>query len=178
MSSGQFRVLPQNALSEQHFDEWPVWSEHYDYDEIEDIVRWGLDQDEVLQAFRDNEHGNEHCVYTLLEANPFPPRMRIFIRAALETADGQSLKGYVVNEEAYGLAVFHNGQTFFFNNHPLLDDTNREQERKLSDSLGSASTSLFPMTYRTDFRGPDGELIAGAFQYRSRSTNPPSPARP
>lgn len=168
MSTKQFRVLPQSELSEQHFEEWPVWSEHYDHDEIEDIVRWGLERGEVLQAFRDNERGNEHCVYTLLEANPFPPRMRIFIKASLKAADGQNLRGYVVNEDAYGLAVFHNGQTFFFNDHPALEDTNRESERKLIDSLGSAAPSLFPMTYRTDFRRTDGEIIAGAFQYGPR----------
>jgi hypothetical protein len=67
----KFRVLPQSQLSERDFDEYPVWSEHYDCDEIEDIERWGLDREKVLKLFKENSPGNEHCVYTLLEVNPF-----------------------------------------------------------------------------------------------------------
>jgi len=29
----KFRVLPGNDLAEKHFAEFPVWSEHYDYDD-------------------------------------------------------------------------------------------------------------------------------------------------
>lgn len=164
----KFRVLPQSELSEQHFDEWPVWSEHYDYDEIEDIERWGLDREEVLQAFRQNEKGNEHCVYTMLEANPFPPRMRVFIRASLETANGQRLKGYIMNEDAFCLTVFRHGQKFVFSAHPMLEDLNREQEQTLLQVLGTPSATLFPITYRTDYRDANGKAIAGRFQYGAR----------
>src|SRR5579859_6357559 len=135
----QFRVIPQSELSEQHFDEWPVWSEHYDYDEIEDIVSWGVSREEALQAFRQNERGNEHCVYTLLQANPFPPRMRIFIKASLQAANGVSLKGYVMNEDAYFLAVFSKGKKFCFSRLPLVEDLHRKEEQKLRRSIGEPS---------------------------------------
>jgi hypothetical protein len=165
----KFRVLPQSELSEQHFDEWPVWSEHYDYDELEDIERWGLDPDEVLKTFRQNQSDDAPCVYTMLEANPFPPRMRIFIRAYLEAANGQSLKGYVMDEDPFCLSVFWNGQEFGFSAHPDLESMNREQEHKLLLSLGTPAATLFPMTYRTDYQDTNGEIIAGRFQWSSRN---------
>lgn len=87
----KFLVLPASELSERHFDEWPVWSEYYDFDELDDVELWGLDPKEVLKQFQANERGNEHCVYTLLEANPFPDRMRIFIRAP--TANSAAVAG-------------------------------------------------------------------------------------
>lgn len=114
----KFRVLRQSLLSESDFDEFPVWSEHYDYDELEDIERWGLDRDEVVRLFRDNSPENEHCVYTLLESNPFPERMRLFIRASIITAAGRRLKGYVMNEDAFCLGIFFNGAELIFSSPP------------------------------------------------------------
>jgi len=159
-----FRVLPQSQLGEEAFDYYPVWSEHYDYEEIDDIVRWGLDQERVLQMFKANSDGNEHCVYTLLESNPFPPRMRLFVRASIETADGKLLKGHVVNEDAYCLTIFHGGESFHFSTHPLLKDLNQQQERALLASLGTEA-QVFPVRYRTEFNDTDGQLIAGKFRY-------------
>jgi hypothetical protein len=164
----RFRVIPQSELSEQHFDEWPVWSEHYDYDEIEEIARWGVSREEAFQAFRQNERDNEHCVYTMLQANPFPPRMCIFIKASLQAANGLSLKGYVMNEDAYCLAVFSKGTEFIFSRQPMLEELNRKEEQKLRKSIGGPSSELFPMSYATDFRDSDGKVISGMFQYGIR----------
>lgn len=165
-----FRVLPGRELSEQHFDEWPVWSEHYDNDELEDIERWGLDRESVVRLFQQNERDNEHCVYTLLEANPFPARMRIFITATLEAEDGRRLKGYVMNEDAFCLSVFSKGQEFVFSSNPMLEGLNREQEQKLLQCLGTPTAQLFPIKYRTNYRTSNGREISGAFNYGSRET--------
>lgn len=168
----KFRVIPGDELSERHFDEWPVWSEHYDFDEIEDIVRWGLNRQEVLRLFQENKRGDEHCVYTLLESNPFPDRMRIFIKASLEAANGQRFKGYVINEDAFCLSVFHGGEEFFFSSHPMLDSINQEQEQGLLESLGAAGARLFPMKYTTEYRAASGEGISGVFRYGGCEADP------
>ena len=166
----KFLVRPSSELSEQDFDEWPVWSEHYDSDELDDVEGWGLDREEVSALFQENERGNEHCVYTLLEANPFPARMRIFIRASLELANGQLLKGYVMNEDAYCLAAFNNGQEFIFSSNSMLDGSNREEEQNLRRSLGiQESTTVFPIRYQTEYRTADGTAISGLFRYGARA---------
>jgi hypothetical protein len=160
----KFRVLPQSLLSESDFDEFPVWSEFYDYDELEDIERWGLDRDEVLRLFRDNSPGNEHCVYTLLESNPFPERMRVFIRASIITASGRRLKGYVMDENAFCLGVFFNGAEFIFSRHPMLATENGTREQSLQTALEAAEI-IFPVTYETNFQCKSGKRIAGEFSY-------------
>jgi hypothetical protein len=161
----KFQVLPQSALSEQSFDEFPIWSEHYDFEELEDIERWGLDRDVVLAMFRENELGSQHCVYTLLESNPFPARMRIFIKASLETQGGILMKGYVMNEDAFCLTVFSKGDQFHFSRHPSLEHINRESERALAQSTGISESELFPLKYGTDFKDSSGEVIAGIFEF-------------
>ena len=165
-----FRVIPGGDLAERHFDEWPVWSEYYDYEEIEDVERWGLDREKVLRQFQANERDGEHCVYTLLETDPFPERMRIFIRAELKTSGGIGLKGNVMDEEAFVLTVYVAGESFMFSRHPLLEDLNREQERQLERALNVPPGAVFPIQYRTAYTSRNGEPIAGNFQYGTRET--------
>lgn len=166
----RFRVIPQGQLSERDFDDFPVWSEHYDYEEIEDIERWGLDRDTILRLFEKNSPGNEHCVYTLLESNPFPERKRIFIRAKLKTASGVYLKGYVMNENAFCLGVFRGGLEFIFSRHPLLGEENKNHEVELANSLGVNPGNIFPVTYETEFMAKNGKQIVGEFMYGQKET--------
>jgi hypothetical protein len=146
-----FRVLPRSKLSEEEFDAFPVWCEHYDWEEIEDIERWGLNRDETLRLFNQNSQGNEHCVYTLLEANPFPQRIRIFIRAIITGADGRKLKGYVMNEGAFCLTIFHDNKQFVFSRHPMLNTENKRHEEALCNAIGGAAVT-FPALYETEFK--------------------------
>lgn len=158
----EFLVLPESKPNEDAFDRYPVWSEHYDWDEIEDIERWGLDREYVLDLFSKNSPGNEHYVYTMLESNPFPPRMRIFVRAKVRTSDGRRLKGYVMNDDGYVLTVFHGGKTFPFSRHDLLWSNNESHKHQLMNSLGTSS-DIFPLSYETEFNDAGGNLIADTF---------------
>ena len=166
----RFKVLPQCRLSESHFDDFPVWSEFYDPEELEDIARWGLDRNQILELIEKNSTGNEHCVYTLLEANPFPERMRIFIRAKLRTKVGVILKGYVMNEGAFCLGVFHNGKEFIFSRHPMLEKENNNHEMELAHSMGVKPGTIFPVHYETEFTSRQGNVIAGEYMYGQKET--------
>ncbi len=161
----KFEVIPQSQLSEKHFLEYPVWSEHYDWEEIEDIERWGLDRELVLKQFEENSIDNDHCVYTLLEVNPFPERMRIYISASLVCANGIKLTGYVVNESAYCLTVFFQGEEYIFSTHPLLASGNIEHAYELAKALQVAPESIFPIIYTTQYFSRKGEIIKGQFMY-------------
>ena len=155
-----FVLIPQSELSIEHFEAYPIWSEHYDYDEIDEIVSWGIDREWLLREIRAKCAGNEHCVYPLLQTNPLPARMRIFIKARLRTPDGVDLSGYVVNEDAYAVGIFWENVEYVFNHHPLLRELNEEQEAKLRNAVGD---DIFPLKYETDFRNNAGERIRGAF---------------
>ncbi len=166
----QFRVIPQSQLSEREFDDFPVWSEHYDFEEIEDIERWGLDRTTVLDLFNRNSPGNEHCVYTLLQCNPFPERMRIFIRTKLQTASGDQLKGYIMNENAFCMGVFHKGKEYIFSRHPQLEEENNKHKVKLAKSMGINPDTIFLIKFETEFNARNGEKIAGVFIYEKAET--------
>ena len=166
----KFKVIPQSQLSKSCFEEFPVWSEHYDYEEIEDIERWGLNKEKVLKLFETNSQGNEHCVYTLLESDPFPERMRIFIKAKLNTANGVELDGYVVNENAYCLGVFYKGKEFIFSTHPLLIKENNKQQQDLALLLNSENADIFPIEYITTFKSRINSEIKGEFIYNKKDT--------
>lgn len=162
-----FRVLPESQLDEEAFYDFPVWSEHYDFDEIEEIVGWGLDREHVLGLFDANSPGSEHCVYTLLQSNPFPPRMRIFIRATISAADGRILKGRVMNEDAFCLEIFYGGERYIFSRHPMLESGNQAKERLLLKALGP-DARVFPVRYETGFCHADGAAIADSFMYGTK----------
>lgn len=158
-----FTLIPQSELSEKHFELYPVWSEHYDHEEIEEIVDWGVNRDWLLKQIKDKCTGNEHCVYPVLQTNPLPERMRIFIKAAFQTPNRVSLSGFVVNEDAYCISIFFENEQYLFNNHPLAQDLNEAEETKLESVLRQ---SIFPLSYETDFHNRDGERICGKFSFR------------
>ena len=171
-----FVLIPQSELSKEHFEAYPIWSEHYDYDEIDEIVSWGIDREWLLQEIRAKCTGSEHCVYPLLQTDPLPARMRIFIKARFQTPDGVILSGFVVNEDAYAMGIFWGNAEYGFNNHPLLRELNKVQEAKLKEAVGY---TIFPLKYETDFRNNDGERIRGEFSFgeapSNNSLNPPPP---
>ncbi len=158
-----FKVIPETELNEAMFDYFPVWSEHYDWEEIEDIERWGLDRNVVLELFKKNERGNLHCLYTCLEHSPFPERMRLFIKATLKTKGGIQLKGYIMNENAFCLAIFVQGKKYYFSRHPMLIDQFNMELARLSSALGVNSKNIFPIHYETTFYSRTGNRILGVF---------------
>jgi hypothetical protein len=95
-----FKLIRGSELSKEHFEEYPVWSEYYDYEEFDEIVGWGIDKDWLEKELKLKDDGSEHCVYTVLQTSPLPDRMRIFIKAAFRTYSGAELTGYVMNEDA------------------------------------------------------------------------------
>ena len=159
----KFKVIPETKLSEAEFDYFPVWSEHYDWEEIEELERWGLDKDKVLESFSTNQQGNLHCLYTCLQCDPLPNRMRIYIKAKLKTQNGIELKGYILNENAFNLCVFLEGKKYCFSRYLMLSDMMNKQLTRLSAALGVESENVFPISYETDFFDKAGNKILGIF---------------
>jgi hypothetical protein len=159
-----FRLVSEEDFGPVHLDEYPVWSEFYDHAERNEIVAWGIDAawlDAELAAYHT---GNAHPVYPLWEVNPFPPRMRIFIRAQFKTAAGQELHGYIVNEDAHpAIAIFYGSETFYFNR--LLCTDGEQEAAHLRAALPDSSDPIFPLRYEADFTDTDGEPIAGTFDF-------------
>ncbi|WP_338524288.1 hypothetical protein NUH87_00910 [Pseudomonas batumici] len=72
-----------------------------------------------------------------------------------------------MNENAFCLTIFHEGESFIFSRHPMLENEHQKQERSLLTALGSGAR-VFPVWYDTEFCDADGAAIAGAFMYGAK----------
>ena len=66
-----FALVPMSELSKHHFDLHPIWSEHYDYDERDEIIDWGVDPRWLAEELDRVHTGNDHCAYPILR--PYQP---------------------------------------------------------------------------------------------------------
>lgn len=94
---------------------------------------------------------------------PLPERMRLFVKATFQTPEGSRLGGFVVNDDAYSITIFHRGDQFTFSKHPLLRDLAEEEHARLLQALETKEASIFPLSYVTGFKGHDDKEIAGIF---------------
>jgi hypothetical protein len=81
-----FMLVPMSQLSKRHFDLHPIWSEHYDYEERDEIVSWGVDRQWLERELDRVDSGSDHCAYPILRPYPLPNRMRLYAQATLQLA--------------------------------------------------------------------------------------------
>ena len=158
-----FTLVPMRALSKQHFESHPIWSEHYDYEEREDIVAWGIDPQWLASELERVHSGNDHCAYPILRPYPLPDRMRLYIRAMITLQNGQTCVGYVINENAYFLSIFANEDEFCFSSNGMLSDLNDKELKRLAVAIGCSPNDVFPVTYKTEFLDSEDNVIEGVF---------------
>ncbi|MES2459640.1 MAG: hypothetical protein V4671_03595 [Armatimonadota bacterium] len=158
-----FRLISASEFSYKHLEEYPVWSEFYDYDEREEILGWGIDETWFDQEFTKHHDGSDHAMYPLLEVNPFPTRERIYVSARFHTPAGQSLLGYVILkiDAAPVLYIFHDGQEFGFST-VFPNQANKDRE-KLQRLLTDPKDPIFPLMYETEFTDKERRTIEGIF---------------
>lgn len=152
-----------SALSIQHFESHPIWSEYYDYEEREEIVAWGVDPEWLASELERAHTGNDHCAYPILRPYPLPERMRLYIRAIITSKSGRTFVGHVMNEEADVLSIFTNGDEFRFSRRDMLSDLNDKELKRMAAAIDSSASDLFPVTYRTEFLDSEDQPIAGVF---------------
>lgn len=159
-----------STLSKKHFDMHPIWSEYYDYDERDEIVDWGVDPQWLVAELERVHDCSDHCAYPILRPYPLPDRMRLFIRARIKTADGNSLDGYVLNDDAYVLCIFTPDCEFGFSRHSALGDLDRKNLEGLAEALGRQTDGIFPLAYETEFLDSHDNRIRGIFPFSDGSS--------
>lgn len=153
------KPIPMSALSKDHFAEWPVWSEFYDYDELEEIESWGVSVKQFLADIEQLNLGNEHAAYPMLKLDPIPDRMRVYIKAQFTCSDGRKLDGYVINEGTYAFCIFVNQDEFFFNLN--LEQMFQSSLQSLAYRVESTINAVKPVSFETGFFNTEGTQIAG-----------------
>jgi hypothetical protein len=164
-----FRLIPESQFQGfEPFEEYPVWSEFYDYDEFHEIVGWGIDPDWLTEQLAIHHHGSDHAMYPVLRPQPLPARMRIYIRAEFTTAGGCKLPGYVVDSDAYIVGLFWARRELIFTRGKFALEDNRRACDELRQLANLPEDPILPLQYRTDFLDEQGRPIEGTYDFEER----------
>jgi hypothetical protein len=156
-----FRII-SGELSEDDLKQNPMWSEHYDYDERFDIVAWGVDPS-WLDAELQRLPSHPHPIYPVLQHEPFPERMFLFIAATFQTPGKQTLQGYLVNVPPHAVCLFVGEESTTLSCHPMLRDLQEEDIKSIQARLGRPDDPILPLEFHSQVLGPDGAPIRGTF---------------
>ena len=164
LSVDKFRIKPgEEDLERDDFEYWPVWSEHYDYEEIEGIEKWGVDKQWALDKFKEFDTGGSHPHYTVLDLNNLPlDNIRIYIKAKFNLPNGQELNGYIMNLAELCIGIFGGDKDYLFSNHEMLSDEMTVLHEQAAKEFNV--NSLFPLKFETEFRDSDGKPIMGIYK--------------
>jgi hypothetical protein len=158
-----FVLVPMSQLSKRHFEQHPIWSEFYDYEERNEIVSWGVEQKWLEQELDRLHDCGDHCAYPILRPYPLPERMRLYMQARFVTADGKPLDGYVMNQDAFVATLFYGDEKFTFSRHPALKKLRDQELQSLRAAIGNCDDPILPLRYETHFLDRNDFPIAGTF---------------
>jgi hypothetical protein len=158
-----FYIVPHDELAFDDFERFPVWSEHYDFDEIEEIISWGIDANWLKAQLGKLHDGSAHCYYPILQTTPrLPTRMHMSMKADITTVGGRQFKG-IVPQGMNCLGIYHDGSLYDFNGvFQEMAEDNVAALQSLQEKLGSAEP-IFPVRFTTGFFNSEGEPIEGTF---------------
>src|SRR5690242_16251659 len=123
----EFRVV--RDLSASLFNECEVWSEHYDFEELEEIRSWGVSEKYINELLSIAEEGGAHPFYPVRNLENLPERMRIFISAKFVSPTGREFAGVICNPDPFVIGIFIGEKIEKFN--PNLVDFWHSSENEL-----------------------------------------------
>ena len=159
LTASNFRI--ERRLNAALFEEHPVWSEYYDYDELDELRSWRVDETHLSTLLRIAAEGSDHPYYPVIELDPLPLRMRIYIACLFRTPTGKELKGFIINPDPLAVGIFAQGDIEIFNS--TLPDFARESERRVIKACGLDNDTIFPLTYKAVHVGEHGRAIEGVY---------------
>ncbi|MDI4635824.1 hypothetical protein J7U46_22350 [Pelomonas sp. V22] len=130
-------VKLNHQFSEQDFIDFPVWATYYEPDDIDTLVEFGYDRQEIERLVALTKSNDEYSF-------PLPPQAAtspfhyLYIGVRATTRGGNSLVGFVTGP-CFG--VFHNGESYQFN--ASLRTQALQTATELSSALGEQA--VFPM---------------------------------
>src|SRR5262245_54695552 len=116
-----FDLVPESRFGEEHIIAHPVWARYDEPDQIDEIVGWGIDRNLVLQKLAETHDGNDHAMFPVLQTDPLPDSLDIYIRAEFITSDQRRLTGYLSGIEANVITLFWAKDQFCFIARGLAD---------------------------------------------------------
>jgi hypothetical protein len=161
----RFKIISSSEFIPEVFDYHPVWSEYYDYDELDEIEEWGIDREGALKELLEKSREGPHALYTVpIEAFP-PERMRFYTLAVITASDGKQFKGSVMNAGELIISVFlDEKQEVILPAHPAL----REDAIKGLEIIGSSflmeMDDILDLRFETVIKDGRRKAIEGVFR--------------
>ena len=172
-----FEIVESEKLTVEKFREYPIWSEYYDFNELDEIEDWGFNRDAILQELKIKEIESQHPYYTV-PISDFPPeRMRYFTKAKFKTINGLELDGAIMNEGNGVIAIFLNNEYISISNHPSLQDWRIKSLKKISSHYNISLSELNQLDFETEIpkdvekRMKGKFFMNGEFDVNSRDIN-------
>lgn len=155
-----FEFQVTGDLRKNHIADWPIWAEYYEHEELAEIKSWGFDETLVSNRSKMN---HDQIFYSIPMLDNIPDRFRIYILSEFTTAHGNKLDGYIVNDDAYAIAVFTSTGVELFNRN-CTDSYMWDQPRFKVQSLNDLNEDpIFPLKYKSSIADRNGTRFKGIF---------------
>ena len=150
----------RDVVGREALEEHPVWAPYTGAEDREMILSWGVTAERLDEQIDCFEYCGTDPMFPVLEFESLPRIGGMVVAATFEVTGGRELFGYLIGASALG--IYTNGREFSFNRN--LPEAGAFSARWLGEVLEMESLELFPIRYRTGFRGADGREIEGAFE--------------
>jgi len=159
-----FEIIKATELKPIKFLEYPIWSEFYDYEELEEIANWGFNKIVVQQKMKVMEINQQHPYYTV-PISKFPiNRIRYFTKSKFKTKSNLELSGYIMNEGEFGIGIFMGEEEELFTKQSLIGNDHIECLRRISQFYEYDISDLDELKYETEIPFDKEKRIRGTFK--------------
>ena len=160
----KFKIVSVEEFTPKSFSFHPLWSEYYDFDELDEIETWGINKELAFNELKGKFSNSAHPYYTV-PIKEFPPqRMRFFTKAKFKTLKGNELDGVVMNEGDLVVDIFlGNNQMVSLSCHTMLKDLAIKTLLKISKEFNLELSELKILEFETVIPKEKEKRIRGKF---------------
>ena len=155
----KFRIVRE--LKPSDFQYHKVWSEYYDFEELEELKSWGVDKHNIEELLEIAKEGSSHPYYTVPKTEALPDRMRLFVSCKFISATGREFTGFIINPDQSIIGIFCNNEIEVFN--PNLMDFWQKSEQVVRSIHGLGDEPIFPLSFSTKYLDSEGKIVKGTF---------------
>ena len=150
----------RDVVGREALEAHPAWAPFRGGEDREMILGWGVTAERLDEEIDRFVYCGTEPLFPILQLDPLPEIGGMVLAVTFEAQSGRRLPGYLMGSGAFGL--FTEQREFSFNRS--LPEAGSFAARRLGEALAMDWRDLFPLRYRSGFRGVDGREIEGAFE--------------
>lgn len=154
-----FRIVRE--LKPADFKDSEVWSEYYDFEELEELKSWGVEDQYINQLLEIAKEGASHPYYTVPKTEALPDRMQIFVSCKFTSNTGREFEGVIINPDPFVIGIFCNDEIQMFN--PNLMDFWKKSEEIVRSTHDVGDEPIFPLRFSTSYKDSEGNTVKGTY---------------